>query len=235
MPWRAAAALLLPLLMASAATGDARAHAPALSRASGDSPPSASGRMGTIEGVIRIRQVPQRRVASRYAGARGGAARPVQEIPAVVYLAGTAGEPALPVTAPEMAQEDTVFVPSLVIVPVGSTVRFPNHDPFFHNVFSYSAASRFDLGRYPRGESKDVTFAEPGLVKVYCEVHESMRGAILVMENRHWARPDGDGRFRLEDVPPGRYTLVAWHADRGEKETPVTVPSSGLVRVEIEL
>ena len=238
MPWRAAAALLLSVLMAS---GPSDAAPVPLSRPLPSGDPGASGpeavaaRTGTIEGVVRIRAVPQRRVASRYPGAGSASARPVQEIPALVYLKGPTGEPAPPVTAPEMAQQDTVFVPSLVVVPVGSTVRFPNQDPFFHNVFSYSSAGRFDLGRYPRGESKDVKFEEAGLVKVYCEVHESMRGAILVTENRHWTRPDAEGRFRLEGVPAGRYTLVAWHADRGEKETEVTVPASGVVRVELEL
>ena len=137
--------------------------------------------------------------------------------------------------APEMAQEDTAFLPSLLVVPEGTTVRFPNHDPFFHNVFSYSGAGRFDLGRYPRGESKDVTFEEAGLLKVYCEVHESMRAAILVVENPFWAQPDAEGRFRMEGVPVGEHTLVVWHADRGEREVTVRVPEAGVARVEVEL
>lgn len=189
----------------------------------------------TIEGTVRMKPVPQRRTASRYPGAAGMAARPVQQIAPVVYLKGGRPSAGSASAAPEMAQEDTAFLPSLLVVPVGTTVRFPNHDPFFHNVFSYSSAGRFDLGRYPRGESKEVTLAEPGLVKVYCEVHESMRSAILVVDNPYWAVPDAQGRFRIADVPSGRYTLVAWHADRGEREVPLTVPASGVVRIDIEL
>ena len=198
-------------------------------------PPPAAAQTGTIEGRVRLPSGAPRRTASRYAGA-APAARTVQEVPAIAYIPGAvAGARAQAPASPSLAQQDTAFMPNVLVVPVGTTVEFPNRDPFFHNVFSYSAAGRFDLGRYPRGESKDVTFAEPGLVKVYCEVHESMRGVILVTENRHWARPDAEGRFRLEGVPAGRYTLVAWHADRGEKETEVTVPASGVVRVELEL
>ena len=206
-------------------------------RASEAAPPAPRGetaRAGTIEGVVRIRPVPQRRTASRYAGGRSPA-RAVQEIPPVVYLKGTLGEAPAGLAAPEMAQEDTAFLPSLLVVPEGTTVRFPNHDPFFHNVFSYSSAGRFDLGRYPRGESKDVTFEAAGLLKVYCEVHESMRAAILVVENRFWAHPDEEGRFRIEGVPAGEHTLVVWHADRGEREVRVRVPETGVARVEVEL
>lgn len=224
MPWSAATALLLIVLTAGAA--DRAAPAPAAA------PFPAAVRAATIEGVVRIKPVPQRRTASRYAG---GGARPVQEIPPVVYLKGPLDGASAAMAPPEMAQEDTAFLPSLLVVPEGTTVRFPNHDPFFHNVFSYSSAGRFDLGRYPRGESKDVTFDDAGLLKVYCEVHESMRAAILVVENRFWARPDEEGRFRIEGVPAGEHTLVVWHADRGEREVQVRVPASGVVRVDVEL
>lgn len=198
-------------------------------------PPSHDARAaGVIEGVVRIRSAPPRRTASRYPGAGGTAAQSVQEIPPVVYLKGASGGAGGAATA-EMAQQDTAFAPALLVVPTGATVRFPNRDGFFHNVFSYSSAARFDLGRYPRGESKDVQFEEPGLVKVYCEVHESMRAAVLVVDHPFWARPDEDGRFRIEGVPAGSYILVAWHADRGEREVQVEVPASGVVRVDVEL
>lgn len=188
----------------------------------------------TIEGVVRIRTTPPRRTAARYPGA-GPAARPIQDIPAVVYLQGQVGGAPAPGAEQVMAQQDTAFAPPLLVVPMGSAVEFPNRDPFFHNVFSYSSAGRFDLGRYPRGESKGVVFDEPGVVKIYCEVHESMRAAILVTENRHHAVLDDEGRFTLRGVPPGTYTLVAWHADRGTAEREVTVTANGTVRVELEL
>jgi len=81
-------------------------------------------------------------------------------------------------------------MPAAMVVPVGTTVRFPNQDTFFHNVFSYSGPARFDLGRYPRGESKDVRFDEAGIVKVYCEVHEFMRAVVVVTAD---ANPNAAG------------------------------------------
>ncbi len=192
---------------------------------------------GAIEGVVRGANAPLPRVAARYPGAGGGPARTVQRIDPVVFLRGDVGETALeePGDTPLMAQDDTAFVPSLRVVPVGSTIEFPNRDSFFHNVFSYSPAARFDLGRYPRGESKSVTFDEPGVVKIYCEVHDFMRAAVVVVENPFHAVPDEEGRFRIEGVPPGTHTLVAWDADRGMVEREVTVPDGGTVRVELEL
>ena len=203
---------------------------PASANATG---PATRPQAGAIEGVLEIRPRPPRRTVNRYGGAPRVAE--VQEIPPVVFIAGRAGPVPAAASDAVMAQQDTAFSPPLLVVPAGTTVEFPNQDAFFHNVFSYSSAARFDLGRYPLGESKSVTFDEPGIVKVYCEVHESMRSAIVVTENRYWARPDADGRFRLEGVPAGTHTLVAWHADRGETEYEVEVPADGVVRVELEL
>ena len=188
---------------------------------------------GSIEGVLTVRERPRRRTVDRYGGQ--SAVRSVQQIPPVIYLEGRIGPRPEPETGVTMAQRDTAFAPPMLVVPVGTTITFPNHDPFFHNVFSYSSAGRFDLGRYPRGESKEVVFEEVGVVKIYCEVHEPMRSAVLVVENRYWARPDEAGRFRIDGVPAGTYTLVAWHADHGEVEREVRVPESGVVRVELEL
>jgi hypothetical protein len=188
---------------------------------------------GTIEGVLTIRPRPQRRTVNRYGGAPTVAQ--IQEIPPLVYVEGRVGPVPEPIRGAVMAQEDTAFAPALLVVPVGTTVRFPNQDPFFHNVFSYSASGRFDLGRYPMGESKDATLDDPGIVKVYCEVHESMRAAIVVVENRFWAEPGEDGGFRMTGVPEGTYTLVAWQADRGETRQEVAVRASGVTRVELEL
>jgi hypothetical protein len=134
-----------------------------------------------------------------------------------------------------MAQEDTAFVPSLLVVPPGTTVSFPNMDPFFHNVFSYSRAQRFDLGRYPQGEAKEVRFDEPGIVKVYCEVHESMRSAIVVLDNPFYTVIGEDGSFELAGVPPGEYTLVVWHADHDVVETTVVVLEGKVTEVRVEL
>jgi plastocyanin len=189
---------------------------------------------GRIEGKVTVREKPARRVPSRYAAGATGGSRPVQKIPVVVYLEGRVGGPAAPAQL-EMAQEDTAFVPGVLVVPAGSQVHFPNHDPFFHNVFSYSSTQRFDLGRYPRGESKTVRFDEPGIVKIYCEVHESMRSAVIVTENPHHAVVGADGAFALEGIPPGVYKLSVWHVDLGTKTTEVRVAEGGTARVELTI
>ena len=131
---------------------------------------------------------------------------------AVIYLeasasVATAGKP----TTVEIAITDKTYAPHVVVVPVGSTVRFPNHDPFNHNVFSVSEPNSFDLGLYGRGETKSHTFDHPGLVRVYCNVHPRMVAYVLVMENRYYAQPGNDGSFTIDNVPAGRYRLHVWH------------------------
>jgi len=139
--------------------------------------------------------------------------KPSQDLgDAVLYLEGAAtpATAAAPVTV-EIAITDKVYAPHVVVVPVGSTVRFPNHDPFNHNVFSLSEPNTFDLGLYGRGEVKSQTFAKPGLVRVYCNVHPRMVAYVLVMANRLYAQPGQDGSFVIENVPPGRHRLHVWH------------------------
>ena len=131
---------------------------------------------------------------------------------AVVYLEGAAtpATAAAPV-AVEIAITDKVYAPHVVVVPVGSTVRFPNHDPFNHNVFSLSEPNTFDLGLYGRGETRGWTFEHPGLVRIYCNVHPRMVAYVLVMANRLYAQPGQDGSFLIENVPAGRHRLHVWH------------------------
>ena len=131
---------------------------------------------------------------------------------AVLYLEAPAAvtTAARPVTV-EIAITDKTYAPHVVVVPLGSTVRFPNHDPFNHNVFSVSEPNSFDLGLYGRGEAKSYTFAHPGLVRVYCNVHPRMVAYVLVMENRYYAQPASDGSFAIDNVPAGRYRLHVWH------------------------
>lgn len=189
---------------------------------------------GTIEGVVVIPERPARRTADRYPGAGAAArARDEAQVPVAVHLEGVPGSPSSR-SGVRMVQRDTAFAPGLLVVPVGTTVDFPNEDPFFHNVFSYSRPKRFDLGRYPRGESKAVAFDQPGYVKVFCEVHEWMRGAVLVVENPHHAQVAADGSFRLADVPPGSWTVVATDFERGTAEARVTVRAGEVARVRLE-
>lgn len=187
---------------------------------------------GGIEGRVTVRQLPAK-VSNRYAGAGGTAAHAVEPLPAIVFIEGQlAGAAAPTVAQPEMAQRDTAFSPGILIVPVGTTVRFPNEDKFFHNVFSYSKTKRFDLGRYPKGEAKNVTFDESGQIGVFCEIHKWMRGAIVVVENKYFTTVKADGSYNLPNVPAGKYKVSVWHPERGKKTFDVTVPQSGTVRVD---
>jgi plastocyanin len=134
----------------------------------------------------------------------------------VVYLEGAgagAGDSAIP--AEQVQQLDRRFMPDLVVVPVGSTVSFPNMDPIFHNIYSLSKPKAFDLGSYDKGETRKVTFPKPGIVDVYCHLHPNMAATIVVTPNRWYARPDRTGQYRIANVPPGQYTVVAWHKAAG--------------------
>jgi len=108
------------------------------------------------------------------------------------------------------------FVPRVLAVTVGSQVRFPNEDPILHNAFSTSKDNGFDVGLYGEGEGQVVTFTHPGYVRVYCNVHHSMIGHILVLDTPYYVQPDANGDFRLRDVPAAAGDLVVWH----ERATP---------------
>lgn len=117
--------------------------------------------------------------------------------------------------AASIAQTHREFEPDLVVIPAGSTVSFPNFDPIFHNVFSLSKPKSFDLGNYPQGETRMVTFAKPGIVFVNCRLHPNMAASIVVSPTRWVTKADGEGRFDLSGVPAGEYTVVAWHKNAG--------------------
>jgi plastocyanin len=143
----------------------------------------------------------------------------------VVYLEGP-----VPVGAAESAgqteqiqQLNRRFVPDMVVVPVGSTVSFPNMDPIFHNIYSLSKPKSFDLGAYDKGQTRTVTFPKPGIVEIYCHLHPNMQATVVVTPNRFYAQPDRDGQYRIPDVPPGQYTLVAWHRTAGFFRKTITV------------
>jgi plastocyanin len=119
------------------------------------------------------------------------------------------------VKEPEMEQQDRRFVPDLLVVAAGESVSFPNFDPIFHNVFSLSKAKSFDLGNYPKGQTRRITFPSPGIVSVYCHLHPNMTASILVTPNQWSTVADARGNFVLRDVPPGTHTVVAWHKAAG--------------------
>ena len=191
---------------------------------------SGSAAAGRLEGTVTLPDRRATRTSDRYQSATGEN-RDVQDVPAVVYILGRVpGAPASSSARLDLTQRGEAFRPELVVVPVGATVTFPNGDPLFHNVFSYSRAKRFDLGRYPKGESKTVVFDKPGYVKVLCEVHKWMRAGILVVENPYHAVVQESGRFRIDDIPPGRYRVVVETFDR-RAQADVEIPEGGAATV----
>jgi plastocyanin len=145
----------------------------------------------------------------------------------VVYLEGPAVTETDPSSHPalEVEQIDRRFSPDLVAVPAGSAVSFPNMDPIFHNIYSLSKPKSFDLGNYDKGQTRKVVFPKPGIVEVYCHLHPNMAATIVVTPNRWYARPDRSGQFRIPNVPPGQYTVVAWHKSAGFFRKTVVVES----------
>jgi len=134
----------------------------------------------------------------------------------------------------KIASQNKSFTPHVQAVPVGGRVSFPNLDNIMHNVFSISRGNRFDLGLYKSGASKTQQFQEPGLVRIYCNIHPQMNAFVLVLENPYfaWVRPDGS--FRIDHVPSGNYTLKAWH-EQAQAEAQVRVGAGGVANVELLL
>jgi plastocyanin len=132
----------------------------------------------------------------------------------------------VPGKRPILDQRDLQFHPQVLPILLGTTVDFPNRDNLFHNVFSYSKTKPFDLGRYPKDDSRSVTFDKPGIVRVYCDIHSHMNATILVLENPYFAAPDGNGTFAIQGVPEGTYTIVLWY-DRDVVERRVVQVRSG--------
>jgi plastocyanin len=123
-----------------------------------------------------------------------------------------------------MTTREKQFVPRVLTIPVGSRVRFPNEDVILHNVFSVSGENSFDLGLYRRGAGKEQKFDQPGLVRVFCNVHHSMVGYILVLESPYVATPDAEGRFVLTGLPKGPGRLTVWHEQADPASMDVQVP-----------
>ena len=153
----------------------------------------------------------------------------------MVYLEGTFPAPAsLPVM--QVAQKDLAFQPTLLAVQTGTKVEFPNLDDVYHNIFSYSTAKRFDLGRY-RADEKPVpsqVFDVPGLITLRCDIHEHMRALILVLDTRHFVVTDEEGRFQLAGIPPGHYVLKAWLDSRTVREQAVEVRDGNPLHVDFK-
>jgi plastocyanin len=153
---------------------------------------------------------------------------------AVVYLEGAFPRQGPPAVR-QVVQKDLTFIPALLPVQAGTRVEFPNRDEDYHNVFSYSPAKRFDLGRYRPDELPipSQVFERAGLVTLRCDIHEHMRGLILVLETPFFTTTDPAGRFRLHGLPAGRHTLKAWLNSRQTLGRPVELKPGASLRVDL--
>lgn len=133
---------------------------------------------------------------------------------AVVWLTpvGTNIQPPQQKAIPQLVQKNKSFHPSLVVIPVGGKVEFPNHDPFFHNVFSLFEGKRFDLGLYESGSTRFVQFDRPGVSFIFCNIHAEMSAVVIAVATPYYAISDRRGDLVIPDVPPGRYNLQIFHS-----------------------
>jgi plastocyanin len=188
----------------------------------------------TIEGRVELPKSHSAPVqAKRYEIVTRAGVLSTQPPLAVVYLDGSFPKPASPTTK-EVAQKDLTFIPALLPIRVGSKVEFPNLDDTYHNIFSYSPTKRFDLGRY-RPEERPIpveVFDKPGLVTLRCDIHDHMRGLILVLNTPYFVMTDTNGHFRLSGLPAGRYTLKAWIDSKTTREKPVDLKSGQTLHVD---
>lgn len=153
---------------------------------------------------------------------------------AVIYLTGDGlGKKDRTKEVPKIEQRNLAFEPWLLPVQKGTKVEFPNMDLVFHNVFSYSKAKKFDLGRYGYKQSKPVVFDTPGLVQVFCEIHRTMRAYVLVLDNGYFTTSDKKGDFAIKDVPAGEYILHVWQENMEEYTSKIKVEKDKTVKIEI--
>ena len=156
---------------------------------------------------------------------------------AVLWLEPLAGQaPAAAPGSTEIVMESRRYRPAVRVVAPGSAVRFPNYDPFRHNVFSDAGPSQFDLGLYGRGETRDARFPTAGVYPIFCNIHSKMVSFVVAVASPWRAQAGADGTFQIADVPAGRYRLIAWH-DRGGKQTREieVAAAGGRVQTDVEL
>jgi plastocyanin len=202
------------------------------------SPPEAA-RNGSIRGRVEIRRVVPS--AGARASVAGGdvlkAPDLTDRLRSVVYLESAPREafeqidPAHAV----MDQRNETFVPHLLAITAGTTVDFPNSDRIYHNVFSLSKTKTFDLGRYAAGRSQSVRFDRPGIVRVFCDIHSHMNAFILVFNHRFFDVTDADGRYRIDNIPPGTYNVVAWNEGLASEPRAASVPDGGTTELDFQL
>lgn len=197
--------------------------------------PERAAAQAAIEGRVELPKARTAPVATkRYEIVTKGGVVATNPPLAVVYLEGAFTRPANPPTR-QVSQKDLTFSPALLPVQVGTRVEFPNLDDTYHNIFSFSPAKRFDLGRY-RPEERPIpsqVFDKPGVITLRCEIHEHMRGLILVLETPHFVLSDPEGHFRLSGLPAGAFKLKAWISSQTTYERSVELKSGATAHVDL--
>jgi len=202
---------------------------------------------GEIRGRVKAERIPasqtsivSRAIIQRYAERRshhaGEMNHAATEAGAIIYLAGVRHSPNEANRAPVvMDQRHEQFIPHVLPITVGTTVRFLNSEEVYHNVFSLSRAKTFNLGRYPKGQYREVIFNKPGPVSVYCDIHTNMNAFILVLPNNCFAAVDDEGNYQLKDIPAGEYEIKVWHPRWPEKTRKVVVEENGVTELNFVL
>ena len=165
--------------------------------------------IGAVLGVIYLCSAAAPASAAELTGTVHVAGRPAQH--AVIWLAAN-GAPPSPPEKVVLDQRNIAFVPHVLVVRVGTTVEFPNNDKVFHNVFSFRDGKKFDLGMYPKGAVKRIVFDQPGLARLFCNIHPNMAAYVMALESPYFAVSSENGTFTISGVPPGTYTYHAWRA-----------------------
>jgi plastocyanin len=151
----------------------------------------------------------------------------------IVYLVPHEPEPESGHAKANLIVDENGFTPHVLPVSVGTRVIVRNKNHLFHNAFSVSPAKSFDVGAVPPGEERSVVFDRAGVVAMFCELHPKESATIVVVPTRRFARVDPSGSFHFSRVPPGAYTLNAWHPERGEVKREVQMPARGDLQVTL--
>jgi plastocyanin len=174
--------------------------------------PTAKG--GIIKGVITVAGKPVADVVVS-----------LESVPAQTAKAQLSAQPKKAV----IDQKEMKFVPHVLPVQVGTTVDFPNHDTQWHNVYSKGGAKDFDLGLYPPGKTRSVTFDKAGVDRILCNVHPDMEAFVVVKEHPYFSGADKGGNYRLNTVPLGKYRIQVWHPQLSTSESGIEIVRDGEV------
>jgi plastocyanin len=199
------------------------------------------GRIGIVIGIAVFMALPVLAIGAQ--GAVSGRVT-IQEKPgettsdlanAVIYLVPKVGTARFSEQKTQMAMSGRQFSPRIRVVTPGSTLEYPNQDPFSHNIFSTAPGAAFDLGVYGSNTSKSTTFKKAGAFPVYCNIHAKMTAYVVVVATPYYGQPTADGRWSLPSVPAGKYELHVWHERAPELIKAIDLTASGMAGVDATL